>query len=220
MKDKQYEIEKLYDRSKEVQSTDKSEVDNITFAAAVMEIAIKKTHGEYQKEYAKYSGKKDLDEEDNQRIAAMSLNMEAMDQRLLTLKSMRVQMKDAMRKMDLLMEKMVQGASTLENRIMLSESIWKNQINSALAEYQLRGLAVLLETSEEMNNKLIEINNANISETVTRITRAAGRPGVDLALLKRSVELTDELYKKTREDSIENRKLLKEAIKTADEIDE
>ena len=220
MKDKQYQIETLYDRSKEVQKTDKGELENITFAAAVLELVIKKTHKEYKEEYKKYESKKDLDEEDNSRISAMSLNLEGMDQRLLTLKTMRVQTRDAMRKMDLLMEKMVQGASTLENRIMLSESIWKSQINNALAEYQLRGLAALLETSEEMNNGLIKINNTNLPETVQRITRAAGRPGVDLGLLKTSVELTDQLYKKTREDAVENRKLLKEGIRLADEIDE
>ena len=134
--------------------------------------------------------------------------------------AVRILLKNAIKENDLLMQKMGQGVQTLENRMFLNENLWRTQINRALQEYQLRGLAALLDASEEVNNKLIEVNNKNVAETVKRISEAAGKPGVDLALLRQTVQLTDQLIKEDRERSIENRKRLQEASRMADEIDE
>lgn len=220
MADEKVNLETLHEKAKHIVGVNKQALDNLTVAAASVEIMLRQKEAEFKKEMERYKTMESLDDEDLEAINGMRRTLSALDRKLVTLKVQRVETRTSIRTMKDLMDAMVEARSILDDQITLQESIWRNQINNGILEHKLRGVNGMIRNSREFTNKLIQQNQTNVSETIRDLKQMAGEPGVDIAILKGAVDAQKRLHEAMLEASIENRKKLGQAAATLDKLDQ
>jgi uncharacterized protein YaaN involved in tellurite resistance len=220
MTDEKAEIEELYFKAGKIVKVNQQALENLTVAAAAVELMLKKKEEEYKATAAKYEKQGALEDEDLEQLTLMRNTLSALDRKLVTLKIQRVETRTSIRMMRDLMDAAFEARAMLEDQITLQESIWRNQINNAILEHKIRGVNGMIRNSRDFTNRLIAQNKQNVSDTIRELKQMAGEPGVDLAVLKGAIESQKALHEAMLEASVQNRKKMTAAAAALDEIDQ
>lgn len=219
MQEEKTDLDGLHSKAKQIREVQGKALENLTVAAAAVEVKLEEKEREFAERMKAYKGLGALDDDDLEAITDMRNTLSALDRKLVNLKVMRVETRHSMRTMRDLMDAMVEASSVLDDQLVLQESVWRNQINNAIMEYKLRGVNGVIKNSREFTNRLLQTNQQNISSTLTELKQLAGEPGVDVAVLKGVIDSQRQVHERMLEISVENRRKLSEAAAAADKLD-
>jgi uncharacterized protein YaaN involved in tellurite resistance len=219
MTDEKAELEDLHAKAGQVIERNKLALENLTVAAAAVELMLKQREQEFRKEIERYKAQPSLDDEDLEQLTLMRNTLSALDRKLVTLKIQRVETRTSIRMMRDLMDAALEARSMLDDQLTLQESIWRNQINNGILEHKIKGVNAMIRNSRDFTNRLIQQGTQRASDTIRELKQMAGEPGVDLAILKGAVEMQKKLHEDMLKASVENRKKLNAAAAQLDAID-